>query len=70
MPGVLQWNIDTSLSKTFPIHERVRLRLAGDFFNVFNHPNNPNTIGGDGFLNCRNSGLTPRALQLGLLLSW
>jgi hypothetical protein len=70
LPGVRQWNLDASLMKNFPIHERVALRFTADFFNVFNHPDNPNTIGGDGFLNCQASGQTPRVLQLTLRLTW
>jgi hypothetical protein len=30
---------DFYLTKTFPITERVKLRVEGQFFNVFNHPN-------------------------------
>ena len=36
-PGFL-WS-DLYLTKSFPLTERVRLRLEGQFFNVFNHPN-------------------------------
>jgi hypothetical protein len=67
---VLQWNVDASLMKSFAITEDVKLRFGADFFNVFNHPNNPNTVGGDGFLNCRASGTNPRVLQLSLRLDW
>ena len=70
MPGVRQWTQDASLFKVIPIHENVRMRFAADFFNVFNHPNNPNTIGGDGFLNTQASGVSPRTLQLSLRLTW
>ena len=70
MPGVRQWSTDASLFKVIPIHESVRVRFAADFFNVFNHPNNPNTIGGDGFLNTQASGVSPRTLQLSLRLTW
>jgi hypothetical protein len=70
LPGPNQWNVDASLSKTFVIHENLKFRLAADVFNVFNHPNNPNTIGGDGFLNAHNSGLAARILQLGGRLNW
>ncbi len=50
--------------------ETVRIRFNADFFNVLNHLNNPNTIGGDGLLNARASGLPARALQRGLQLRW
>ncbi len=71
LPSVRQWNLDASLFKNIPLYERVSLRFAADFFNVFNHPGNPNSVGGDGFLNCRSSGAAnPRVLQLSLRLSW
>ena len=34
-PGINNW--DLGLAKAFTIHERVQFRLAGDFFNAFNH---------------------------------
>jgi hypothetical protein len=70
LPSVLQWNQDASVFKNVRFREQVELRLSADFFNVFNHPGNPNTVGGDGFLNTRNSGNAARILQLGLRLNW
>ena len=71
LPSVRQWNQDASLFKNIPIHEAVNLRFTADFFNVFNHPGNPNTVGGDGFLNCQASGAAnPRIVQLSLRLNW
>lgn len=70
LPSVLQWNLDASLFKNIPLRERLNARFAADFFNVFNHPGNPNTVGGDGFLNTRASGNSPRVLQLSLRLDW
>jgi hypothetical protein len=70
LPSIIQWNLDASLFKNVPIHESVNLRFAVDFFNVFNHPNNPNTVGGDGMLSTRASGLPARVLQLGLRVNW
>jgi hypothetical protein len=35
-PG--NWNEDLSIFKYFNIVERVKVRFAGDFFNLFNHP--------------------------------
>jgi hypothetical protein len=70
LPSVLQWNLDASLFKNLPLHERLNARFAADFYNVFNHPGNPNTVGADGFLNCRASGNSPRVLQLSLRLEW
>jgi Carboxypeptidase regulatory-like domain/TonB dependent receptor len=36
-PGA--WNLDMSLSKTFPIHERVNVEFRAEAFNIFNHHN-------------------------------
>jgi hypothetical protein len=68
--GVRQWGLDASLFKSIAAGERVRVRFNADFFNVLNAPGNPNTIGGNGFLNTRASGNSPRTLQLTLRLSW
>jgi hypothetical protein len=70
LPGVRQWRLDVSLYKNLPITEEVGLRINLDVFNVFNAPNNPNSIGGDGFLNTRSSGIDPRVMQVGLHLKW
>ncbi|HEX5284211.1 MAG TPA: carboxypeptidase-like regulatory domain-containing protein [Bryocella sp.] len=46
-PG--QDQIDYSIVKSFPIYERTRLELRGEFFNLFNHAQflNPDTNAGD-----------------------
>lgn len=36
-PGLI--NMDTNISRTFAIGERVRLQIRGEFFNIFNHSN-------------------------------
>jgi outer membrane receptor protein involved in Fe transport len=33
------WNFDCSVSKTFPIHERMNLEFRAEGFNIFNHHN-------------------------------
>jgi len=33
------WNLDLSVSKTFPIHERVNIEFRAEGFNIFNHHN-------------------------------
>jgi hypothetical protein len=70
MPGVRQWFQDASLFKFTNIGERFTLRFSVDFFNVFNNPNNPTGIAGDGILATRNSGSNARTTQLGLRLAW
>ena len=37
--------VDTSLGRVFPIHERVKLAFRADAFNLFNHPNFGNPPG-------------------------
>jgi hypothetical protein len=37
--------LDASLFKTILINERLKLRFNSDFFNVLNHPGNPNSLG-------------------------
>jgi hypothetical protein len=73
VPGYQNW--DASLSKYFPIHERVRLQFRFEMVNAFNHPwftglasvdvTNPQF----GRLN-PSQGNLPRFLKLGLQLSW
>jgi hypothetical protein len=70
LPGVRQWGLDASLFKVFPITERVRARLNADFFNVLNHPGNPNSVDSYGMEQTRSSGNSPRTLQLSLRVIW
>ena len=67
---VQQWGLDASLFKFVNLTEAVVLRFNIDIFNVLNHPNNPNSIGGDGVLSTRNSGSGARTTQLTLRLQW
>jgi hypothetical protein len=70
MNGPWQWSQDASAFKFWNIKERVILRFNIDFFNVFNHPNNPTAVADTGILSTRNSGSNARVTQLGLRLSW
>ncbi len=70
LPGPRQWFQDASLFKFLNFGERITLRFNVDFFNVFNNPNNPTAVGGDGVLSTRNSGSGARVMQLGARLSW
>ena len=65
-------NIDVSLLKNFPMGERRKIQLRGEFFNLTNHPNfgNPgNVLGGPGFgvINAADPG---RRVQLGARMVW
>ncbi len=70
LPGVRDWGLDASLFKAIPITERVVLRFNADFFNVLNHPGNPNTVRGDGILSTVESGQPAREVQLTIRLTW
>lgn len=37
--GLGLWNLDTRLGKTTSFHERFKLEISADFFNIFNHVN-------------------------------
>ena len=65
-PSVRQWSQDASLFKVVQFKERYTVRFNADFFNVFNHPGNPNSIGADGVETVRSSGNSPRTVQLSL----
>jgi hypothetical protein len=69
-PSVRSWSQSASLFKNLSIHEKLNLRLTADFFNVFNHPGNPNNVSSTGFLNCQSSGSSPRVVQLTGRLTW
>jgi hypothetical protein len=66
------WNCDASISKTFSIGERVRVRMQGDFFNVFNTPGNPFAANSEGIVAAWTNapGQAPRTVQLSARLSW
>jgi hypothetical protein len=70
LPSVRQWGLDASIFKAIPITESVIVRLNADFFNVLNHPGNPNSVGSTGILSTQSSGSGPRTLQLTLRLQW
>jgi Carboxypeptidase regulatory-like domain/TonB dependent receptor len=64
-------NLDSSLTKYFPIHERANLQLRSEFFNMLNHPNwgNPGTtLGTATFGRITSTTGDPRTLQFALKL--
>jgi hypothetical protein len=73
LPGYKNW--DASLSKYFPIHERVRLQFRFEAVNALNHPWYGSIASVDvtnpqfGRLNPTQQNL-PRFLKLGLNLQW
>ena len=70
MRGPKSWNQDVTLFKYFNFTESVRLRMSGDFFNVFNHPllNNPNAT--TGLINLSSQPNAPRIIQIGARLEF
>ncbi len=70
MLGPPAWNQDISAFKYFTITERIRLRMSGDFFNVFNHPtlNNPDST--TGLINMSSQANSPRIIQVGARLEF
>ncbi len=65
MLGPPAFSQDVSAFKYFSFTEKVRLRMSGDFFNVFNHPtlNNPNSV--TGLINLSSQANSPRIIQVG-----
>jgi hypothetical protein len=70
MPGPWRWTVDSSLFKTIPLNDRLKVRLNMDFFNVFNAPGIPMPEAGSGLLSLRNSNVAGRELQWTLRLNW
>src|SRR5262249_22906679 len=71
-PGV--WNTDLTIARTFPIKERLRLQVRGEFYNLpntshFNGPASANVTGGANFMSIRSS-FGERQIRFGLRLQW
>jgi hypothetical protein len=65
-------NFDLAILKNFPLGDRRKFQLRGEFFNVTNHPNfgNPgNALGAPGF-GVVNSADPARRVQLGARMVW
>ena len=76
LQGPMNWSADISLFKSFPITERVFLRVNVDAFNVFNNQGLPNPSGSDGTVCVTPGGMgcssynSPRQLQFTARLSF
>jgi len=68
--GPQAWNLDLSLAKSFFFTEDVQLRFKADFFNFFNHPNDPNPDVSTGLVNLGTQTNEPRTIQLSLKFDW
>lgn len=64
LSGPMNYSVDLSLFKVFPITENVRLRVNMDAFNAFNIQGYNNPSGSDGLEDLRSSHNTPRQIQL------
>ncbi|MEX2260509.1 MAG: carboxypeptidase regulatory-like domain-containing protein [Bryobacteraceae bacterium] len=63
-------NVDFSLFKNFPLHERAQLQFRSEFFNLLNRPNfnNPNGVVSSPLFGTILSATDPRIVQFGLRL--
>ena len=72
IPAPYQWFQDAGLAKSVNFEKAV-FRFSLDFFNVFNHPNNPVAVSSStyiGILSTRNSGSAARVAQLAGRFTW
>ncbi len=70
MLGPPSWDQDASLFKYFFFGERIKVRLSGDFFNVFNHPTLQNPNATTGLINLSVQANSPRIIQIGARLEF
>jgi hypothetical protein len=65
-------NSDITLMRDFPIRERVKTQLRGEFFNVFNqvHFNAPSATVGSGSFGQITSANPGRVIQVALKVLW
>jgi len=65
------WTVDASITKNFSIHERFRVRMQADFFNVLNNPgNNFAPMDDTGIATNQFSVNGARVMQLSARFSW
>jgi len=68
--GPRSWNQDLSIFKYFDFTERVRMRFTSDFFNFFNHPNDPRPNATTGLQDLSQQTNDPRIIQFSVRLEW
>jgi len=64
--GPRNWNVDLSIFKNFYATEDIKIRFTADFFNFFNHPNDPSASSSTGLVNHGTQTNSARTLQLSL----
>lgn len=67
-PGA--WNTDIGIYKNFRIKEFATIRIKGDFFNAFNHPNDVNPNASTGLQDLTQQSNDARVIQLSIRLDW
>jgi len=68
--GPVSWNQDFSAFKYFEFSERVKVRFTSDFFNLFNHPNDPRPNTATGLQDLSQQTNAPRIIQFSLRLEF
>ena len=68
--GPHSWNEDLSIFKYFDFTEKVRMRFTSDFFNFFNHPNDPRPNTSTGLQDLSQQTNPPRIIQFSLRFQW
>jgi hypothetical protein len=68
--GPINWTVDLSVFKVFPISEKMNLRVNADAFNAFNVQGFLNPSAADGTESLRSSYNTPRQLQFTMRLTF
>jgi hypothetical protein len=69
IPGRANWNLDTALSRSFPVKESIKADFRFEAFNLFNHSrfNNPgSSMNAPATFGRTTTALDPRILQLAL----
>ena len=72
MNGPALFNTDLTLTREFPVRERLRVQLRSEFFNLFNekHFNAPNTTVGSGSFGQITGANAGRVVQVAAKLTW
>jgi hypothetical protein len=73
IPGRANWNLDATVSRSFPLKEAVKLDLRWEAFNILNHTrfNNPGTSLNSGTtFGITSSALAPRIMQAALKVTF
>ena len=72
MIGPASYNLDSSLFKVIPIHEKLKLQFRAELFNALNHANLGNPVANIASATVGQilSASSPRIMQFGLRLAF